>query len=82
MICGLPEAQTQPTQPIFRNLGCVDRYIKRFYRGELEVKVEDFWLGVATRTKQPTAHFCICEGKMSLSVSYNASFYAARTMDK
>ena len=80
-IRGLPEAQSLPTQPIFHSLGCVDGHIKRFHQGELEVKVEDFWLGVATRTKQPTIHFWVYEGRINLSVSYNTSYYTAATMD-
>ncbi|KAH7079804.1 hypothetical protein FB567DRAFT_533348 [Paraphoma chrysanthemicola] len=80
-----PKGETEgQLQPRFASLGVVDEQITRNVENGL-VKVQDFWLGAETLTMRMMVHTWIWDGQLTLSVTYNESYWdrqsAAQLLD-
>ena len=75
----LPRGIPQPTDPLIVSVGVLDRYLHGKY-GHGAVEVTDFWLGNVVLTRQPLFYVWTWQGKLTLSMCYNAKFYTAKFM--
>ncbi|KAH7071557.1 hypothetical protein BKA63DRAFT_544930 [Paraphoma chrysanthemicola] len=80
-----PKGETEgQLQPRFASLGVVDEQITKDVENGL-VKVQDFWLGAETLTMRMMVHTWIWDGQLTLSVTYNESYWdrqvAAQLLD-
>lgn len=59
------------------NLGVVDKYLRSDYRSVL---VEEYQPGSSIMTRQPTLYIWTFQGRLTMSVDYNETYYDAEAM--